>query len=394
MTDHELLSMLLDDELPEDQAASLQERIGTEPELAVAWATMQALPDALGGLPDLIPPPKLDGLVLGETAPAVAHAPPRWAWPATAIALAAALLLSLTARPPALEILPVTGHQRLTGELSIDAGDVTVQIDGTVDLFVEPVDPQLRESSPEDPTMTRKQLLAGLAGAAITVVVYEGTAVLHAADTEPVVLEAGEQHTSHPRADRDETPRVATRTSDREPTAEELQAELDALTEQLEAAQFHRAMAQGQLASHEGTPQDWPDDVNPALKPDAFAAELAQAMAGHEDLNLLSLECDEFPCFAVIESHSTSEDWGDDLDEVGRKLSESYKELLDTDEVGTGHWRSRYGDGDLDVRLEGMVLGAGGLDDEDLKTRTDYRVDSAVKDAAQDLMAAQEAGTE
>lgn len=51
MTDEERLSLLLDDELPADEADALRTRIATEPRLAEAWALMQALPGAVSALP-------------------------------------------------------------------------------------------------------------------------------------------------------------------------------------------------------------------------------------------------------------------------------------------------------------------------------------------------------
>ncbi len=385
MTDHEQLSMLLDGELAEPEAQALQDRIAAEPALAQVWATMQALPAALADLPELAPPPELDALVLGDPQ-ALQHASPaRWTWAPLAL-MAAVVLLAFWPRP-APEVLIVTGHQRLSGELSLLAGDVRVELDGEADLFVEPVNPLLRESAPEDPTMTKKQLLAGLAGAAVTVIVYEGTAVLHAADADPVALGAGDQHTLRAQDDPTAAPIARTTRTAAGDDAEALQAEIASLNEQLEAARFHQAMAKGQLASHEGTPQPWPDDLPEALRPDAFSAAVAAAMEGFDDLELVSVECDEFPCFAVIESNNRTEEWGDQLDAVGERLSDAYKETLGTDDVGTGHWRSHYGEDGVDVRIEGMVLGTPEMADDDTKTRTSFRVDSTMKDLAEDRMA-------
>lgn len=392
MTDHEQLSMLLDDELSGPESQALRQRIESEPALARAWETMQQLPDALAGLPELAPPPGLDELVLGRAAAPAAAAPAGWQF-APLLALAAALLLSLAWPRATPELLLVAGHQRITGDVSLLAGDVRVSLDGTADLFVEPPPALLRETQSEDPNMTKQQLLAGLTGAIVTVAVYEGTAVLYAADGNPVRIAAGERQTVTPQTPLSPTPRqVTTRTTEASPDAAALQAEIDALSEQLEAAQLQKALARGQLASYQGAPQAWPDDAPEALRAEGFSERLAAALADMAHLELVSVDCDEYPCFAVIESHSDSDDWGDDLDAVGQSLKEAYGDALG-DEVGVGHWRSEIGrDGD-NVRLEGLVIAGPGTDDADNAARTNYRIESAVEDAADERMDEQTQGS-
>lgn len=57
------------------------------------------------------------------------------------------------------------------------------------------------------------------------------------------------------------------------------------------------------VESHEGSPGPWPEDLPPAWAPAAFEANLRSPVeAGGMTDQLLSVDCSEFPCLALIEA--------------------------------------------------------------------------------------------
>ena len=61
-------------------------------------------------------------------------------------------------------------------------------------------------------------------------------------------------------------------------------------------------MLEGRLRIHEGDYQDWPSEVEPRFQPGALESALTETVEDGGMAELAMLDCDEFPCVAVIEA--------------------------------------------------------------------------------------------
>jgi hypothetical protein len=381
LTDRELLSRLLDADLTEGDAATLRERLADEPELARAWRTMQALPDQLATLPSLQPPaatPK--GPARFWRAPRGAGGP-GGRLPAVA-ALAALLALASFGpwlRAPADQVL-LAGSAWVRGDVDLLAAGTTVHVDGRAWIHVEPPGGLLREGDvnlPELPTMDRKQVLAALAGAAITVTVYEGRALLSPDDGAPVTVEAGETWSSAEPPERPPATRVrVARSAGADPSdPATLQAENAALRAELAATHARAAMLSGQLHTYQGEPQPWTDDIPEAFRPDAFEAAIRRALGelGNPEA-LVSLDCSEYPCLALfsLPDGDTRERAGAIAEAVGAEFPEDANASMRV---------SKSDDDGAVTTLAGLSLTPPGDDprDDEIQARLGHRMESAVE---------------
>ena len=368
----EALSALLAGDLPADEAAALRARIDTEPEVAQAWAEMQQLLADLDALPPdhpelLAPPVRIRPVPANRS----------WGWAAAVAAVAAVLVawLSLGAGSP--EVIVGSGETLLDGQLSLMAGDVSIDLDGRALISVEPVGPVVRgeqHTFPEDP-MNRTAILAGLAGVAVTVTVYEGTARVHAHEGEaPVTVTPGAPH--HVRGG---VPAVAAlpgpgpaRDAALEARVEALQAELATIEGELATERFGAAITRGQLKAEQGEPSEWPDEASDALREERIRDELATRLDELEGFGVQEVDCYEFPCIVAL--HYTGDDdtleWGRPVaDEVGAWAEEQ----LDDANISMTQSIFRE-DGEPDARFVLFAVddGTGG---EGTGDRTEWRLD-------------------
>lgn len=196
---YERMSRLIDGALPPDEAEALRREIDADPALAVALETMTGIGDRIAALPEEPPPPALDRAALATaqritgTETNVVRIHRSWAWVAVAASIALAALL-LWPRPEPTIVL-VQGSQWVEGQVLVMAASVPVRVDGTVLISVEPSDTSLREMDQEVIMRNRELLLGALAGAAVTVAVYEGSAVLFPGEANSRTLDAGQTET-------------------------------------------------------------------------------------------------------------------------------------------------------------------------------------------------------
>lgn len=383
------LSMLLDGALPEDEAAHLRARIASEPEVAEAWAVLLGLPPALGGLPDAVPPPPaLDAAVLAAVTTAPRRRRRRW-WPAAAVAAAGiGLWLSWPVAEPVTLTL-VAGQQTVEGEVTVLAAHVPVAVSGRADIFVEPQSGWTREPQQEDEGMVRMISAMG-AGVLVTVAVYEGAAVVSPPGEAPVTVAAGEQHSVSMEAER---PALLQERQARRPAAEggeavseELSAYIDDLEAEVAALRLERDMQQGALRAMEGEQQPWPPDIAPQYEPEAFSASMSAFAEAHPDLDLLGVDCDEYPCLAMFESHSESEDWGR---EIGEQLEGEWG--TEAEGANVSMWASINESESGRVQLLGVsVLGPSAGGDEALHHRSEWRMEGWMEAATEEAMAGDE----
>lgn len=75
--------------------------------------------------------------------------------------------------------------------------------------------------------------------------------------------------------------------------------ELEGVRTQLAQTTMARTLLNGQLATERGDPQDWPAAVPQALGPPGFESAVA-AWAESEGLELVDVQCEEYPCLGVL----------------------------------------------------------------------------------------------
>ncbi|MFZ5482539.1 MAG: hypothetical protein ACOZNI_37600 [Myxococcota bacterium] len=350
------LSRLLDGELSLDEAAALRERIARDPALAARWARMQALGGRIRDLPREVPRPRRS-----------------WGW--TGWVAAAALALFLL-RPAPARVL-VAGTERVEGRAEVLAGDVVVEVDGKVSITVEPPAGRPRGAGAEVTDMDKKALIAALAGSVVTVTVLEGVAWMKPADAAPIEVKAGTTRVVGEKREKD-APAVAG-----ESPATPPQERVAQLERELARAKLEKALVSGQLRRHEGVAQEWPADVPTVWKPEGFEAFLRERVAAIPEAEIVAVDCEEYPCVAIVRSHSKAEDWEDQLvtthdDLEGAGFGDGLHvtgmgRMIETDKV--------------DARLYGWAVTPAGEDDE-LRHRVRYRTESALEDVSTELMEA------
>ncbi len=310
MIDLETLSRRLEGDLSPAAEAAIAAKIAADPELREAWEMMKALPGELASLPETAPPARLNRAILGEKAPIS-----RW-W--LSIPLAAAVLLGVWGlRPSAPEIVLAEGSQRIVGEVSLFAGDRRLDIDGDVLVQVEPPQGYPRGSGAEVDMKSATHLVSALAGAAITITVYQGTATVASSDGE-VVISAGETESfglseskARPElAPADPPTQAAIRRAD-----PAVQARITELEQQVAALQFEQALTRGQLRTVAGEPSVWPENLPENLKPAGFETALREAFSA-DRFAIDEVDCEEFPCVVTLLSKEAGDLAGEELQQA------------------------------------------------------------------------------
>lgn len=365
---NEDLSRLWSRDLPEDEARALEDRIAADPALAKRWRDFRATMEALDALPSEMAPPPLR-----------IRQPTRASWSRYipwAVAAMAAIWALIPRSGPVLVL--ADGGQLVEGDVSVLAADAIVDVDGTAWISVEPRTGVARVEGPEG-DMQRSTWMAGLAGAAVTVLVYEGTAVVKASPgAEPVVVHAGEKRViGQPPAAAPATP------EQRAADVARLEEELTKAKQDLAAAQFEGALTRGQLTALQGNPSEWPTDVPARARPERFQAELEARLKDHPELKVDRVDCDEYPCIAAVKylGDAESDEWAKPIADDARAFM---KDLYGSDGLSMSVNTSRFQDADESAAY--VIFGATEPDvGEDVGTRTSYRIDGMVKDLGSEL---------
>jgi anti-sigma factor RsiW len=315
----EQLSALASGDLPPERARALRDRIEREPEVAAAWERMQQLVADLDALP--ADHPELSGPpVVVVPAPTVRRRSPLWGGMALLAAVALGFVAGRTTGPPDDWIL--AGDAVVDGDVQLMAADVPVSVDGRARISVEPVGGSARvEGQEREVPMNRSAILAGLAGAAVTVTVYEGTALVHAGDEADAPLQVRPGEPVHVRGGAEAARRKggaplpvegSARDAALEQRVEELQAELAAIEGELQTERFGAAVARGQLKAEQGEVSEWPDEVPDALREETIREQLVERLAGLEGFDVEEVDCYEFPCVVALryDGDDDSMDWG------------------------------------------------------------------------------------
>lgn len=291
---HEDLSRLLAGDLSEPAASALRDRIDADPALAAAWRRMQALPEDLAALPHAAPP------VFRASAP-----PSRW--PLAVAALAAAALLALALPERGAELRLASGALMTEGAAKIVVPGGVLTGTGKMRVDVEPSDPLARDMGQEDP-MSKTHLLSAAAGALITVAVYEGSARFEPSAEGAAATEIGPGErrivSGHPR------PAGPGARGSAPAAADGADADATDLQQRVSELELQLALARGQIAAIEGTPQPWPADLPAAYSAAGFEATARSVSAAVPGTKLVSVDCSEYPCLAFFTTDQPGDDWG------------------------------------------------------------------------------------
>jgi ferric-dicitrate binding protein FerR (iron transport regulator) len=392
MSLYEDLSRLLEGDLPEADADALRRQIAEDPAVARAWAQVQNLKEDLVALEDEPPPRTLDQRVLDRVTarhPVQARPPTRsrTTWIAIAgLAVGAAALLVLAPWDTA-EVLLVDGSEWVDGRARVQAADVWVEVDGRALVSVEPRGGSVRVPVEEDPMNVTSHLAAAVAGAAITVAVYEGSARIFPPEAEPITVAAGESRTLRPPASEAAPESTAVPvvravrmgpegTADLSPKPADAKERIAALEAELEQLRFEQALTRGQLVQTRGEPMAWPDKVDPSLEPETFEQRLQEALSEAEAGDLLAIDCEEYPCIAYVE---LDPELG--MDQLAPMLQSIADKVRGDSDPAVMQMVRATGEGGADQKLLTMAL-MPREETEDLGRRVEYRAESAMEDYA------------
>lgn len=367
------LSRLLDGELSPAEAEGLHARIHRDPALAREWAAMQALPGALASLPrEMTPPP----LRLPSPAPTPARSGRRLPIAMLALGLAAGLLISTLIPAPRTEQRVAAGRALVEGRVDLLAGDVPVQVDGKIEVRVEPPPGLTREKLSEIQRMDKTHFLAALAGAGVTLAVVEGTALVQPADAAPFTLSAGETRAVSP------TPTAP------EAGAKPGRATPDQVARELAALKLEHALTLGQLRALGGSASPWPEKLPEGYRPANFEAFVRARVAALPATSVVAIDCDEYPCIAVVRSHDPSDRWSESLTELHDDLDgAAYGE--GTNVVGFASVDDR-GQGPVKLYAFSVLPGDEGGPSPEVRSRLEVRVRGNLEGASEELASAPE----
>lgn len=410
----EQLSRLMDGELDAVQTGIWRKRIEDEPEVAAAWAELVALRHALDHLPDEAPPPHLVRAVLQNRPGVAASAPPTapspWRFVPWLLAAAALLAVGLQIGAPApATISLVEGVVRVEGEGTLALDGMVVDFDGRARITLsssvsssaasglasdsssrapgeaiglEPGRRLVRASPASEDPMNRSHALSAAAGAALTIAVQAGTVTLRAPGTAPVVIQAGETRTvggQGPEAlalTRPSAPAPIPASEAPAATILRLEGRVAELEKQLAQAAASSAVARGQLEVEQGHPSLWPADVPATFQEAAVTAAFRASIASHPGTELVSVDCAEYPCIAVLKPAEATEGWETRLRPIIDEISASAGPAdLSVSATAMEDGGKRVGFMGVALAPENALRDEAGLD-----TRTRWRTDTLLQD--------------
>lgn len=382
----EALSRLLDDELPPEEARALRARIRAEPALAEAYERLRALPEAVAELPELDPPPALNAAVLRRARGEASAPPSAWGglgwrpWAGGLAAAAAALLTLSLSAPEAPTITLYDGQQLIDGVAQIQVLDQgTVEVQGKALISVEPGEGAARDRLAEVNPMKLAPLVSAALGSALTIAVYEGRATFTPNDGQAVTVEAGDRRrVSFQDGDAARAPVAADgprRAAEGAPRAGRGGAD-DPLTpaDELARLRLENDLLRGQLRAAEGAEQLWPKDAPDALREPSFAKTVQASL--DDDMRLINLDCDEFPCIAFVEMP----DEADRSEEVVNRLQAQLKPSIGED-MGVMAMERGYRTTNGTGRVLALAVSPASMMNEESGKRTQFRAETGAESA-------------
>jgi hypothetical protein len=153
---------------------------------------------------------------------------------------------------------------------------------------------------------------------------------------------------------------------------------------ELKEARFHSSLNRGRLTAVEGPASPWPSSHAHVLAPQAFEAFVRDTLVSEDLAQDVEFECDEYPCVAVarmplddpMQIQTKMQQIQDRLQRAGETLEDDLGMSLEISVTS--------GEGDQGATAYlGYALFPKNAEAE-LGTRTEYRVDTLMKDAAND----------
>ncbi len=139
--------------------------------------------------------------------------------------------------------------------------------------------------------------------------------------------------------------------------------------------ELQRRFLAGQLRALGGEATPWPEDTPPAYSAESVRSLLEQAVVARGLGSLVAMDCDEFPCLALVEQDALSEGWMDTVrSAIGERMGESYPEGTEL-----GLWTEIEGSGEAQRGRVAVAVTPPGQGDE---------VGMRLNTRARDLMAA------
>lgn len=353
MNDNDLvdLSRLLDGELSPEDEATLRTRMDTDADLRASWETMRALPGELSSMPEEAPPIRFKRRV---------------SWAPWLLAAALALFALWPASPT--QLVVGSGAQLVEGHAMVLAADRRIEVDGVALISVEPEGGVVREPGQEN-LMNRQALIGAAAGAVVTIAVYQGRATL-TGPSGSQTIDAGQTVTVGEPVDSPVT--------EGSPSVDEVAA-LTARIAELEQALREVGPVASVSPGGEAEPLPWPPERLSDFEPEAFAETLRAALEGREDLELVEVDCEEYPCLAVVESFAPSDAWEDEIEDVTGELEDLYADK--GQDIGLGVWNhaSLQDDEEAPMQLSGLLVAPADMTPAQ-QERVHLRMDSLLKD--------------
>jgi hypothetical protein len=217
------------------------------------------------------------------------------------------------------------------GQVKVGLNTAQLTVDGKVGLRGEPPRGEVRGSNVEVPMDLRSGLAGALTGGLLTMVVYEGKAMVEAPGRAPEEVRAGESRRLTSESEKRKTASEGGPTGAGPVVPQVADGRIAAL-------EMENSMLRGQLAAYGGAPVEWPADLPGAFRAEAWANWARSQAVGLEGYALLEVDCAEFPCLAVFsgEGAKQREDGGVDWDPAVSRFEAPPPGSPEGTEVGLG----------------------------------------------------------
>ncbi|AKT43794.1 hypothetical protein [Chondromyces crocatus] len=226
-------------------------------------------------------------------------------------------------------------------------------------------------------------LLSAAAGAAATVLVHQVVAI-GGATAQPAP--AATEQAIAPPSPKPPAERPPTSPSKESPPRRaigqlvtEKEKEISRLQEELRGLRAEAGYTQERIEALEGTPQPWPADIPAGFREKPLEANFQAVLEKHKLGDLVDMECDEFPCIAVVKASEADPQWQ-------QKFQAALKEMSASPEyggkVGLSMWSNDVQQDDQKTRYTAVSMAPPGTaDGEDARTRSGHRARGMLSDA-------------
>jgi hypothetical protein len=150
---------------------------------------------------------------------------------------------------------------------------------------------------------------------------------------------------------------------------------LEALQAQLGRLRADHAESQRRLEATEGKAQGWPAGLPAGYRSEVLEANLNKFLDKSGLGSLADIDCDEFPCIAVISAKEQDAGWSKRLEEA---LMGFVPEADLGKQVSTSMFTSRRQEGDKQVQLSAVVLAPSGSFGDEQRRRAGFRAQAAL----------------